>query len=98
MQHHGLNVMDVMNCVSKIALLLTACSASGGAKARALANLQAETSKRAKVDADVRAAVRHLLSQPTVLTTLQVAPNANPTLLSTPALPCHLSVLHPCKN
>jgi legumain len=46
-------------------------AAPGARKASALAALQAETAKRAKVDADVRAAVKHLLSQPAVLSNLK---------------------------
>jgi legumain len=45
-------------------------AAPGAAKAAALAALNAETSKRAKIDADVRSAMRDLLTHPAVLTTL----------------------------
>ena len=48
-------------------------AAPGAPKADALAALTAETTKRAKTDADVRAAVAGLLQQPAVLLALQVA-------------------------
>lgn len=47
-------------------------AAPGAPKVEALAELNAETSKRSKVDAHVRGAVQDLLEQPAVLVKLQV--------------------------
>lgn len=48
-------------------------AAPGAAKTRATEALQGEIANRAKVDADVRAAVVHLLGQPEFLSGLQVS-------------------------
>jgi hypothetical protein len=67
-------------------------AAPGGAKAKALKQLQIETSKRAKVDGVVRDAVKHLLSQPAVLSILKAHPHPSSPWSPTISLsPCLLS-------
>ena len=51
---------------------------SGAQKVEAQAALSAEIAKRSKVDKDVRQAVRDLLSQPSVVATLQVSSISKP--------------------